>query len=200
MQPIVSFNYFVIIFLAVAMGERFYERRYSQAAVRGQQKMEWSFAAFHTLHILIYVGTAVECFWRQRPACWMITAVGLGLFLISTTVRLIAIRTLGKFWSLHLEIRDGHRLITEGVYQYVRHPAYTAIMLEVISIPLVGNAYWTLLIGLGMYIPLLLVRWYREEKEMVAKFGEQYEQYRREVPAFVPWRGRRVIDKSVRPS
>lgn len=195
-----SFNYFVIAFLVAAIGERFYERRYSHAAVRGRQKMEWSFLAFHTLHILIYLGTAVECLWLRRPVCWWMTGVGLGLFAIATAVRLTAILTLGKFWSLHLEIREGHRLITEGIYQYMRHPAYAAIMLEVVSIPLVGNAYWSLLIGLGMYIPLLLVRWSREEKEMVAKFGEEYERYRREVPAFVPWRGRRVTDKSVRPS
>jgi protein-S-isoprenylcysteine O-methyltransferase Ste14 len=70
----------------------------------------------------------------------------------------------------------------------MRHPAYSAIMLEVISIPLVGNAWWVLAISVGAYIPLLLARWWREEREMVGKFGEAYEQYRREVPAFLPWR------------
>ncbi len=182
------------------MAERFYERRYSHEAVRGKRKMEWSFAAFHTLHVLIYIITAVEVLWFHRPACWAVTAVGIALFLVSATVRLIAIRTLGKFWSLHLEIREGHRLVTGGIYQYMRHPAYAAIMLEVVSIPLVGNAYGALVIGLGMYIPLLLIRWHREEREMVSKFGEQYEQYRREVPAFVPWRGRRPTNDSARTS
>ena len=119
-----------------------------------------------------------------------VTALGLVLFLISGVVRFTAIRTLGKFWSLHLEIREGHQLIRGGIYQYVRHPAYAAIMLEVISIPLVGNAYSALLVAVGLYIPLLLIRWRREEVEMVAKFGRQYETYRHAVPAFIPWRGR----------
>jgi len=155
--------------------------------------MEWSFTAFHSLHVLIYLATAVENLLCVQSVCWTATVAGLLLFSVATVVRLIAIRTLGKFWSLHLEIREGHQLITSGIYQYMRHPAYAAIMLEVTAIPLVGNAYWTLLVSLGMYIPLLLVRWRREEAEMVEKFGKQYEQYRRAVPAFVPWRRGRWI-------
>jgi len=172
------------------MAERTFERRYSQRAVRGERKMDWSFTAFHTLHVVIYVGTAAERLWFQRPVCWPVTVVGLGLFLISAIVRFTAIRTLGKFWSLHLEIREGHQLIRGGIYQYVRHPAYAAIMLEVLAIPLVGNAYAALAVAAGLYIPLLFIRWRREEAEMVAKFGRQYERYRQEVPAFIPWRGR----------
>ena len=170
------------------MAERTFERRYSRQAVRGERKMDWSFTAFHTLHVVIYFGTAVESLLLQQPVCWPLTALGLALFLISVVVRFIAIRTLGKFWSLHLEIREGHQLVRGGIYQYVRHPAYAAIMLEVISIPLVGNAYYALLVAVGLYIPLLFIRWRREEAEMVAKFGLQYERYRQEVPAFIPWR------------
>jgi protein-S-isoprenylcysteine O-methyltransferase Ste14 len=182
------FNWFVIGFLVLAMAERAYERRYSHEAVRGRRKMEWSFTVFHSLHVLIYMGAGVENLVLARPACWAATGVGLLLFLVGTIVRLSAIRTLGRFWSLHLEIREGHELVTGGIYEHVRHPAYSGIMLEVAAIPLVAGAYWTLLVSLGLYIPLLLVRWRREEAEMMAKFGEQYERYRRCVPAFVPWR------------
>ena len=183
-----NFSVFLILFLLGAMVERTYERRYSHQAVRGERKMDWSFTAFHTLHVLIYFGTAAEYLVLQRPVHWLVTALGLVLFLISAAVRLIAIRTLGKFWSLHLEIREGHQLIRSGIYQYVRHPAYLAIMLEVISIPLVGNAYYSLVVAIGLYLPLLLIRWRREEVEMVVKFGQQYESYRQTVPAFIPWR------------
>jgi protein-S-isoprenylcysteine O-methyltransferase Ste14 len=41
-----------------------------------------------------------------------------------------------------------------------------------------------------LYVPTLLARWSREEREMIAKFGPAYEQYRQSVPAFVPYRGR----------
>ncbi|MCX7826278.1 MAG: isoprenylcysteine carboxylmethyltransferase family protein, partial [Verrucomicrobiae bacterium] len=88
----------------------------------------------------------------------------------------------------HVEIRREHQLIREGIYKYLRHPAYAAILVEVISIPLVTNAWATILLALLTYWPVLLARWQREEMEMIAKFGEQYVRYRQEVPAFVPWR------------
>jgi protein-S-isoprenylcysteine O-methyltransferase Ste14 len=184
------FVWFVIGFLAVASAERIWERRYSDRAKRGERRMPWCYTAMHSLHIVIFVATGVECFWLRRAPVWAVTAAGLVLFVVAVTVRLTAVRTLGKFWSLHLEIRADHQLVTEGIYSYMRHPAYAAIVLEMIAVPLVGNSYGTLALAVFGFVPLLLLRWQREEKEMIAKFGEQYERYRQVVPAFVPWRGR----------
>ncbi len=183
-----SFNWLLFGFLAFAAAERLYERRFSNQAKRGDVKMLWSYVAFHIMHTLIYVGTGVECFLLRRAAVYPLVVLGLILFAVSLLLRLMAIRALGRYWSLNLEIRKDHQLVREGIYRYMRHPAYSAIMLEVISIPLVGNAWCVLALSVGVYIPLLLVRWWREEREMVGKFGEAYEQYRREVPAFLPWR------------
>ncbi len=183
-------------FLVCAIVERLYERRFSNQAVRGAVKMSWSYAAFHVLHALIYVLSGWEFFYWRRDGdfSWAIAGVGLALFAVSLIMRLMAIRTLGKMWSLNLEIREGHQLVTAGIYQWMRHPAYSAIMAEVIAIPLVANAYITLLIPLLLYVPLLLTRWRREEREMITKFGRQYEEYRRQVWAFLPV-NRLVLDK-----
>lgn len=177
-------------FLVCAIIERLYERRFSRQAVRGEVKMAWSYVAFHILHALIYVLSGLEFFFwrRQWDFNWAIMGVGLALFALSLVVRLAAIRTLGKMWSLNLEIREGHQLITSGIYAWMRHPAYSAIMLEVVAIPLVANAFYTLLVPLFLYVPLLLARWRREEAEMIAKFGAQYEAYRQQVWAFLPVR------------
>ena len=183
-----SFCWFLSGFLVLALAERIYERRFSHQAVRGERKLEWVMTALHTLYGLIYVGAAVECFAWNRPVCWPVTVAGLVLYVAALLIRLTAIRTLGRFWSLHLEIRPEHQLITTGIYAWVRHPAYTAIMMEVVAIPLVANAYATLLVALGA----LLVRWYHEELEMIQKFRDAYVHYRQRVPAFLPvrWPGR----------
>ncbi len=168
--------------------ERLYELRYSRRAIRGQRRMEWSYVVLTTLHVIIFVATPAEYLWANRHIKWPATVFGLILFAVALVVRLSAIRALGKFWSLHLEIREEHKLITEGIYRHVRHPAYLAIMLEVMSVPLVANAYYVLGMALLVYVPVLLMRCSREEQEMIKKFGEQYVQYRKEVPAFLPWR------------
>jgi protein-S-isoprenylcysteine O-methyltransferase Ste14 len=181
-------------FLVFAVAERLYERRFSVQAKRGEVKMLWSYVAFHILHSLIYLATGLEYFFLRRPVIIPLVVLGLVLFAGSLALRLVAIRTLGRYWSLNLEIRGDHRLIREGVYRYMRHPAYSAIMLEVISIPLVGNAWWTMVLSVGVYIPLLLARWWREEREMIAKFGTEYEEYRQHVCAFIPLRRLGTVD------
>ncbi|MBM3889118.1 MAG: isoprenylcysteine carboxylmethyltransferase family protein [Verrucomicrobia bacterium] len=184
-----NFGVCLVVFLLAAGLERLWETGASRRAVRGEKRQPWTFFVFLVLQVAIYALTAVEYFALRRPVVWPVTAAALVVFLLATWVRLVAVRTLGKYWSLHLEIRSDHQFITEGIYRYLRHPAYAAIMAEVVSVPLVGNAYYTALFALLTYVPLLLFRWRREEVEMIAKFGEPYRRYCREVPAFLPWRG-----------
>ena len=42
-------------------------------------------------------------------------------------------RDLGRAWSITLEIRDQHKLITRGIYETLRHPMYAAFWLWAIS-------------------------------------------------------------------
>src|SRR4029434_6123080 len=40
---------------------------------------------------------------------------------------------LGTYWSVTLELRENHRLITQGVYRPVRHPMYARFLLDFIG-------------------------------------------------------------------
>ena len=179
-------DWLAIVFLVFVGIERLYERRYNRQAMRGERKIGWSYTTLHSLYLVIFFGAAVEHFWLRRSLDWLATGAGLGLYLLSLVIRLIAIRGLGRFWSLQVEIRQEHRLVREGIYQYVRHPAYLAMMLEIVAIPLVVNSYYTAIFAIGAFVPALLVRWRYEERELVRKFGDVYVQYQREVGAFFP--------------
>ncbi|KMY66246.1 hypothetical protein AAU61_17335 [Desulfocarbo indianensis] len=86
-------------------------------------------------------------------------------------------RDLGTQWSPKLELNDDHRLITNGVYGYVRHPMYTAVFLMCLAqLLLVGN--W--LAGPGYlfgFSILYVTRIHREEAFMISQFGHEYEAY-----------------------
>src|SRR5437763_11354232 len=56
---------------------------------------------------------------------------------------------LGTYWSVTLELRENHRLITQGVYRYVRHPMYTALVLHSIGHALVLP---TLVVGPSVFV------------------------------------------------
>src|SRR5206468_8957028 len=130
-------------------------------------------------------GTVAEYFLVARPLNLWVAGGGLVVFAGSVVVRSVAIRTLGRYWSLHVEIRPEHQLVTSGIYGVVRHPIYLSVILESLSIPLIGNAYYTLLGTVGLYWPVLLWRLWMEEQAMVEKFGDQYLTYQRRVAALV---------------
>src|SRR5260221_9342982 len=123
---------FVVAFLAVVGLQRLLETFKRRGTIVGQQQMRWSFYAFFILHTLIMVGALVEFLLSNRTLQWPVTAAGLVLYGASLVVRNVAIRALGRFWSLQIEIRSEHQLVREGIYNYIRHPAYLAITLEVL--------------------------------------------------------------------
>jgi len=95
-------------------------------------------------------------------------------------------KDLGKNWSVTLEIKDSHKLITGGVYRYVRHPMYSAFFLwalaQLILIPnwIAGPAG---LIGFGI---LYAFRVGREEAMMLDTFGDEYRAYMARTARIVP--------------
>jgi protein-S-isoprenylcysteine O-methyltransferase Ste14 len=58
--------------------------------------------------------------------------------------------------------------------------------LEVLSIPLTVNAWWTVAFAAATYLPLLVYRLRVEEQALVEKFGDSYRVYQREVGALCP--------------
>ena len=180
-------TWFVILFLLAVNAQRIWETFKRRDKVAGQIRMGWSFYAFFALHSLIMVGAFLE-FWafRSKSFAWGWSALGLGLYAGSVILRNVAIRTLGRFWSLHVEIRSQHQLIREGVYNWIRHPAYSAITLEVLSIPLVVNGWWTMLFAVLTYLPVLGLRLRQEERALVEKFGNNYQTYQQKVGMVIP--------------
>jgi protein-S-isoprenylcysteine O-methyltransferase Ste14 len=77
-------------------------------------------------------------------------------------------------------------LVVQGFYRYVRNPMYLAIIAIVL-----GEALWTAQGSLLIYailtwgIPAAFVKWY-EEPALQRQFGEEYETYKRHVPAWIP--------------
>ena len=85
---------------------------------------------------------------------------------------------LGTNWSITLEVREEHRLITNGIYRRIRHPMYTSLLLyslgQALVVPnwIAGPSY-----GVAMLL-LVALRLGPEERMMREQFGPDYEAYR----------------------
>lgn len=93
---------------------------------------------------------------------------------------------LGRNWSPKLEVREGHTLVTSGIYKHMRHPMYTAIWLLVISQVLLLPNYVCSLPVLGAFIAMCLTRIPEEEEMMRQEFGTQYDKYCRTTARLIP--------------
>lgn len=93
---------------------------------------------------------------------------------------------LGTNWSVTLEVRERHELVTEGVYRHVRHPMYLALLLysfgQALVLPnwVAGPSY-----GVAMAI-LFALRVGAEERLMLEHFGKDYEVYMARTKRLVP--------------
>ena len=86
-------------------------------------------------------------------------------------------RDLGRFWSVTLEIRQAHQLVTSGVYRHVRHPMYAAFFLWAIAQALLLPNWIAGPAGLVGFGILFGLRVGREEQMMEATFGDAYRAY-----------------------
>jgi protein-S-isoprenylcysteine O-methyltransferase Ste14 len=108
------------------------------------------------------------------------------LFVSGLTLRYLAVSRLGQFFTTNVAIQRGHRLITEGPYRWVRHPAYTGLLLAFAAI---GLAMGDILALLILTIPTSMALTYRiaiEEKFLKKQFGADFLAYSKSTKKLVP--------------
>ena len=93
---------------------------------------------------------------------------------------------LGKNWSISLDLREGHQLVTSGLYRHVRHPMYTSIFLYALGQALVVPNWIVGPANLVAFFVLFTVRVQSEEQMMADKFGDQYRHYLTKTKRLIP--------------
>jgi len=179
------FKFCFLIFAIVCFIQRICEIVYHKH-IKGTTKASWITKGIITSHLFFFFGSLAELFFYKHNIIYWISVVGLILFLSGVFLRRAAIKALGPLWSIEIEMRIDHALITAGPYAFCRHPNYLAILLEVVGFCLVPNAFYTLVIALMMYTPLLILRIRTEEAELLARFGDRYLTYAKVTPLIVP--------------
>jgi len=95
-------------------------------------------------------------------------------------------KDLGRNWSVSLDIREKHKLITNGVYTLVRHPMYSAFWLWAIAQALLLPNWVAGFAGIVGFGTLFFGRVGEEERLMCDAFGEEYRAYMRRTSRVLP--------------
>lgn len=112
---------------------------------------------------------------------------GLMLILAGIVLRFIAIRQLGKFFTVDVTIRSDHQLMQSGLYHYLRHPSYSASLLSFLGLGLVINNWLSLGIVFFSVLFAYIHRMNTEERVLTEQFGQQYSEYIQRTRRIIPF-------------
>jgi protein-S-isoprenylcysteine O-methyltransferase Ste14 len=85
-----------------------------------------------------------------------------------------------SFASGVVQVEEEQRVISTGLYAYVRHPMYAGAGLLLIATPLALGSWWGIPVGLVL-CAVIVVRLFEEERRLAADLSG-YEEYCRKVP------------------
>lgn len=125
-----------------------------------------------------------EALWRWPLYLVLIpVAAALGMIAIVTRLHVEDMFGVRQVWS-YREAK-AERLLIVGPYRLVRHPLMACLLVFLWTQPVMTPTLALLAAGMTVYVGVGIQL---EEREMILRFGSPYADYRRRVPALLPWR------------
>jgi len=184
-----------ILFVIILVTRKLYEKQASEVEKAGlvENRDDMRLIGLQSVLLTISLITIIVYIINPSWVRWSTISIGnsirwLGgiLGIISTGLLVWSHSVLGKNFFGGMKIREGHKLIMEGPYQWIRHPIYTAFIgIGIGFFLLTGN--W--LIGgtwLASITIALVTRLNTEEEMMIKQFGDGYLQYRERTGKLLP--------------
>ena len=113
-------------------------------------------------------------------------AIGMALVVIGFIIRIYSILTLNQYFTYSVAKVENHKIISTGLYKFIRHPGYLGQLTIFMGISISISNWLSILL---MMIPVTLGYLYRikvEEKFMTDQFGEDYKNYQDRTKRIIP--------------
>ena len=183
---------FLVCFILTGIIRKPYQKKIKENTIIDNRKtpLENSLLASVLLGMfvlpLIYIFTPLFNFANYSLPVWA-HVLGIVTFALSLYLFWRSHHDLGTNWSPTLQVREDHILVTNGIYQSIRHPMYTSIWLWAIAQALLLTNWIAGFSGIVAFGTLYFLRVGNEENMMVEQFGEQYQTYRQKTKRLVPF-------------
>ena len=140
---------------------------------------------------LIFLWMMITCgffaaFVLSKPINQFWLGFGIPLIVAGLAIRWISIFQLGKSFTVDVAINDTASLKMDGIYQKVRHPSYSGILLIVTGFSAIMSSLYSFLV---LVVPVFIAIVYRitvEEKLLQSSFGKTYSDYKKETKKLIP--------------
>jgi len=117
----------------------------------------------------------------------LISYLGFVLYLLGGLLTIVARTQLGRFGTGELITEEDHQLVTNGVYNYIRNPMYSGGLIASIGFCMVFRSIIILIIMFIYYFLVLRMRIIEEERILLNKFGDKFEDYKKRTKRLIPF-------------
>jgi protein-S-isoprenylcysteine O-methyltransferase Ste14 len=136
-------------------------------------------------------GVAFALVWQGRfgqisPGSGRLIAAVI-VFALAILLSWSSARTLGKQWRFDAGLNPDHELIRAGAYRVVRHPIYLSMLCMLVGTGLVLKRPLLLVAAIALHMAGTEIRVRVEDALLAARFGGQFSDYQRSVPAYLPF-------------
>jgi protein-S-isoprenylcysteine O-methyltransferase Ste14 len=151
------------------------------------QKMLVIISGIVSIPFLIYIPVwEYSNFQGPIPRDGVLSWAGIILFATGIIIQSVAMWQLKGFYTVRIGIQPEQKLITSGLYRFIRHPGYLSYIITIIGIGLALSSILTLIFVI--FIVLFLVLRITGEEEMLLKeFGDEYKAYMNRTKKIIPF-------------
>lgn len=171
-------NAFPILVLAAFFIDYLVPRLTTRKAAKPFEKSDRG--SYILITIAVFIGLATGILIRRSnigTASGAFQWIGLFFILAGLFLREWALVKLGRFFSRTVQIEPGHQVIKEGPYRWIRHPAYTGMLLIDSGVIMAIGTWVGALLAFLIIAGGLLYRISIEEKTLLHIFGTEYQEY-----------------------
>jgi methyltransferase len=169
-----------LLLLAVIALERVFELLLSQRNARqalangGIEVGRNHYRIMVTMHTLFLASCAAESILVARTISPMISALALAGVFVAQVLRYAAVATLGERWNTRIIVMPGAAPVTRGLYRWMRHPNYVAVVLEIAALPMIRGCWITAVVFTLANALMLAVRIPAEERALGVNYSAAF--------------------------
>jgi protein-S-isoprenylcysteine O-methyltransferase Ste14 len=112
---------------------------------------------------------------------------GIIFILAGVALRWFAIWKLGRYFTRDIAVSLDQRVVQNGPYRFIRHPAYSGTFLTMLGLGLAMTNWASLIFLLFCVFLGHIYRVRLEEEALVHAMGAPYIEYMRHTKRFIPW-------------
>ena len=178
--------FYIYLLIAAGIGAWFYPfvgaHKTTPPAVTMNRRSRWGVLLQLIAFSLLWQGH----FWT-RPLIASRLAACLILFALASLLSWTSSRALAGQLRIDAALGSDHRLVRSGPYALVRNPIYTSMLLVLCAIAAVITGWQLFLPALALFVIGTEIRVRTEEKLLASRFGEEFQDYKKSVSAYVPY-------------